>query len=136
MKLEVEIDAERIHREVVQSVTAWAYSEVKDEVQRLVKATIVTQLKEQAKVHAAEILKEYVLPDGRTFKQYVEDLILKPSGPFNERPKLLAMAADTVSSYCKQWWQEIFIDHMPAMKESLRKQLLDTTLDTFIQVKK
>jgi hypothetical protein len=135
MKIEIDIDAERIHRDVVDRIVAWAASEIKDEVQRLVKASILSELREQAKGHVRDILVEFVLPDGRSFKNYITDLLTKP-GAYQERPRLMELAATSVRDYGKQWWTEIFEQHMPDLKESLRKQLMDTTLDAFIQIKR
>lgn len=139
MKIEIEeADLERIHREVVEKLVGLMYSGVKDEVaQRIKKDLLINEVREQARYHTQEIVTDMVLPDGRSFKQYVGDLLtVGGAGAYRERSRITGLIDETARQEARKIWDEIFVAHLPAMKEQLRQELLNLTLGAFIEVKR
>jgi hypothetical protein len=127
MKIEIELDVERIHKEVVERLVAILTYEAKILVDSTVKALIISEIRTQTQQQARDIIAALELPDGRTFKQYIVDLLTKPA-PYSERPKILEYVERTAVNEAQGWWKAVFEQHMPALKESMLKHMMDLTM--------
>lgn len=135
MKIEIELDVERIHKEVVDRLVTLLQYEAKSVVDSTVKALIISEIRTQTQQQARDIIAALELPDGRTFKQYIVDLLTKPA-PYAERPKILDMVERTAYQEAKVWWSEVFEQHMPNVKELILKHMMDMTLSALTTPKR
>jgi len=135
MKIEIELDVERVHKEVVDRIVALLTYEAKSVVDSTIKALIISEIRTQTQQQARAIIAALELPDGRTFKQYTVDLLTKPA-PYAERPKILDLIERTANQEAKVWWSEVFEQHMPNLKEAILNHLMNNISSALITPKR
>jgi len=116
----VEVDKERVFREVVDRLVQTLYSDCKTYVHDTIKAQYTAEMRALAKKHFAEIFETLTFSDGRTFRQYLEDLMTKPrTVAFRDRPRLAELLDNFVYSHATQLFHEIIEPHLADVKKRL-----------------
>lgn len=130
MKIEVEIDEKKVFDAVVTKISENLMYEAKHMVEQTVKAQIRDALQRRAREHVDELLKDFKLPDGRTFKEYVENLLWAPSRkpghelPWNERPALMRAMEERLWRETQSMFNEIAKPALDDLKKRLRERLV------------
>lgn len=129
MKIEVEIDEDKIYKMVVDKLYDTLLYNARNQVEQAVRLELVGKLREQARVHLAGIMKEFTLPDGRTFRQYMEEALTKPkSTTWGERPKIQQLVDDYLYRQADSVFRELVEPHLKEFKEKLRDNIFSRIL--------
>ena len=116
----VEVDKERVFREVVDRLVQAFYGDCKIYVHDVIKAQFTAAMRALAKKHFAEIFETLTFADGKTFRQYLEDLMTKPHGrSFPQRPRLGELLDHFVYNHATQLFHEIIEPHLADVKKRL-----------------
>lgn len=131
-KIEIELDVERIHREVVENLTNMLHYDAKLQMQHLVKAHILAEV--MGKVHelTAEILATLVMPDGRSFKEFVLEKIQgvrRPEDQAFDRKSRIETAIDSaIYNLSNMWWREMVQPHLDIIKPRIQEEFVNRLL--------
>lgn len=135
MKIEVEIDEEKIQNEIVERLQERFFHQMSYQVDRTIKEDIRDVLKAKAREEVSAILKDFTLPDGRTFRQYVENLLWAPSRgtppieiPWADRPHLLRVIEERLWRESRALFEEIAQPALKELKEKLREKFIKDLL--------
>ena len=131
MEININIDEKEIVKKIVETCVNCMYTDVKHQVMVEIKSVIVTEVRKQAQNHVAEILSNYTLPDGRSFHQYLTDLLTSGKEGWCSKPRLQTYMDEKVSSVAKELWNDLFEKQLPIMKEEIQKNLLNMTIKKF-----
>lgn len=130
--MQIELDTERIHREVVERITTSLYYDAKEAVLTVVKNEVRAALQAKAREEATTIIAAMRLPDGRTFREYVEGLLTKTQ-QYSQRPRLLDVVDEVVRDYSRRWWEEIFEARLPGIRDEVQNRILQMTMESVLK---
>lgn len=118
--MEIEIDKERVHREVVEKLAATLLYDCRRLVEETVKGVFSAELRKQAVEHFKQIIGTATFFDGKTFQQYVELLVTKPNGvSWQNRPRLMEHIERHVSSTLDNVVRDVVKPYVDSVKQKL-----------------
>jgi hypothetical protein len=125
--MEIEIDNERVHREVVDKLVVALHHDCKVIVEEAVKGAFLVELRKRAVEHFKQIVDTATFFDGKTFQQYVELLVTKPSvagvGRYG-RPRLM----DHIERHITSTLDDVVRDVVKPYVDSVKQKLVETVL--------
>lgn len=122
----VEIDDKALIEHLVSRMNFAYEAGFKEAVQKEIQAVIIREYRERIKAEAARIVETVTLPDGRTFKDYVRDLMLRPgSGAYAQRPRAMELIDNLLNTQTKIWFEEILGPHIEALREGMLRRLIE-----------
>jgi len=132
MKFEIELDEVKIYEMVVAKIYETIGYQVRERVEKVVKDELRHAIRYRANEHIDALLKDFTLPDGRTFKEYLTALVMSPGGekriPWSERPKLVALAEERLWRETESLFREIAQPQIDDLKNKIRTTLIDKIL--------
>lgn len=128
MELKIELDAERVHREVVEKLVAHFIYELKNEVTTTLRKNILVGVREKVEELTQAFLDTEVFPDGRMFVEHVREMLQKKA-QHSERPRIM----ETVEAGAYNAAMDIFKKELLTHHEAFKKKLVETLL-SFIRV--
>jgi len=138
MKIEVEeSDKQEICARVVTRLAETVYADVKQEVLKLCcQDALIAELRSALRVTLANIVSEHVLDDGRSLRQYAEDMLTRKDARFNTRSRIQQLIDQAVSTNAQAWFTDIFDQNKDQLKEEMARKILQLTLESLIAVKR
>lgn len=137
MKIEIEIDEALVTKAVIDKLVERFEYQVRLDVEQAVKDSIRVTLQNKAREHVTEILKDFRLPDGRTFKEYLEQILLRRDNQpvpmtWREQPKLFKIIEDRLWRDTEQLFREIAQPVLEEYKTKLRANFAQR-LESFLR---
>lgn len=125
MKIEIEIDEELVTKAVIDKLVERLEYRVRTDVEQAIKDSIRVTLQNKAREHVTELLKDFRLPDGRTFKEYIEQMLLRRDEQptpmsWREQPKLFKIIEERLWRDTEQLFREIAQPVLEEYKTKLR----------------
>src|ERR1700722_17645280 len=125
MKIEIELDEKKVFEEVVSRLTAVLQYEGKIQTERALKEGIVAEVVKASRSYADELLKTLTLSDGRSFRQYVEDLLNTAKGKDHwERSRMRSIVDERIYNEAHHLFEDIAKPHLDDLKNGIVKLLL------------
>jgi len=125
MKIEIELNGELIQNKVTDSIRDRIFSEISSHVKNMLGLVFMEEIRNAARKEIELILKDLTFPDGRTFHQYIEDLILRPNkSGYSREPRLIQLIDDRVQQESERIFREIVKDHIEIFKNKLTKAVI------------
>jgi hypothetical protein len=129
MKIEIELDEKAIEAAVVAQVVARLRLEAFSTMEKMVKDVILTEVRSALRERASVLLKDLVLEDGRTLKQYVLDRINgRKLGSIHERLGVEGLIDGIIRNHSATWFRELVEPHMAKVKDRIREDFIDRLL--------
>jgi len=128
MKIEIELDSELVMHKVVEALVSRLHLDMKEHVKNMLGLVFMEEIRKEARKEIEQIFKDLKLPDGRTFRQYIEDVILKPRTAYPNRPRLQELIDQRVWQEAERMFGEIVKDHIDVFKDKLSKAVMDKVM--------
>lgn len=129
MKIEIELDAERIHRDVVDQLYRSLSVDLSQKIDQAMKGAVMAELATELRKQVAERLPLMTFGDGRTFGQYIQELLERKSrGDWRERGRIVQLVEDLVINEAHTLFQKVMEPHIQEFRKGLAKKIVDETL--------
>jgi hypothetical protein len=134
MKIEIEVDAERIHKDIVKELVDRLRPEVGYKIDQAMKGAIMAELLIELRKQVAERLPQMAFGDGRTFGQYIQELLeRKHHGDYKERTRLVQIVEDRIYNEAHTLFAEIVKPYVKEFRDGVAKRITDQAISELAQ---
>lgn len=95
-------------------------------MEQAIRTSLLQETMKHAREYASEILKTYMLPDGRSFKQYIEDVLTKTNTKnpgYMDRSRLKQAVEGRLYEECTRLFNEIARPELDALKVQIKSRI-------------
>ena len=132
MKIEFEIDSERVYNEVVEALVRHMKYELSSRLDQAIKGEIVQTLLMEVKELARKKIPDIRLSDGRSIEDYVTDLLTSRAkdqdGDWRRRSRIHGMIDGEIMDRSHEIFKKIVEPHITDLREGILKSLVESLL--------
>ena len=129
MKIEIEVDVERIHRDIVKEMVSRLHYDLGHKIDQVMKGAIMAELLIELRKQVAERLPQMTFGDGRTFGQYIQELLERKRRVDNrERTRLAQIVDDRIYNEAHTLFAEIVKPYVQQFRDGLAKKVTDDVI--------
>jgi hypothetical protein len=135
MKIEVELDDQRVFDAVVEKLHQRMWLDLSPKLDQAMKGEIVATLGIEIRKHVRDRLPGYVLSNGQTVLQWMDDLLTKkmPSD-WRHRSKLQEIVDNSIHNEAHRMFQEIVKPFVEEFKKGLIKNVVQKAINSLAEL--
>lgn len=119
----VEIDEDRVYRELVEKLADRMSFQLRDKLEREMYAAVRGEVLAALRKRTEEVLVGYTLPDGRSVRDVVNQLLLIKGGKYDDRIAVIRSVERTVAAEAERLIREEVAPHAAKMREELKARI-------------
>jgi len=120
MKVEIELDDTEVLRLLTDKLAERFRYQADEHVKRMLGLAFMEDIRARVRKELDEIFPTLVLPDGRTFREFVRDLILAVHRRTYGHERLTALIEDRIWKESERIFAEVLQPHLEEVKEKIR----------------
>jgi hypothetical protein len=131
MKVEIEIDENRVFEEVVKRLYDHMRYSLEQKFDQAIKGEIVTALLIEVRALTKAKIPFITLSDGQTIEQYIDNLLFKrtmESGDWKKRSRIQQIVDEQIYQHAQQIFRDMCEPHIKRLKEGVLKGVVEEIL--------
>lgn len=119
----IEIDEERLYRELVEKLAERMTYQLKNKLEMDMYASVRAEVVAALRKKAEEVLVDFTLPDGRSVRDVVNQLLLIKGGTYDDRIAVIRSVDRIVATEAERIVREEVAPHAAKVREEVKARI-------------